>query len=896
MADDLTTATDPPDLQALVDAVMSGVKDPVFLDKLQMGASNFLTDGFQKVFFVFALALSKLVGPMVAGIAEGTIEGTDSLKGAAAHIAGKLFGVSLGAGDVGNGVGSGGGIASIADVVMKGLGGDGSALAPSDAAAKRFLEMALHIAIDGWAQGFILEAMGEAETVGILKLDKVGELSETMIRALGLGRLTRSVLRPLAHATIVTPFTWQVNKTYRPKLLTHIELARDIARGRRTQADALEELARQGWSDDRAESLLTSARKTLSAAEVLQLAAGGNMDDSVVRGYLKDLGYDDEATNNIITLKDDAEHKAVLNGSLTELADAWIAGAIDDADFQPYVASVFPNEALRAMYGDLLALKKKARTKRLTRAEVETAVQRGILSIEDYNNYLELENYDEQAKLVLPLLLESLVNSKETAATAKAQKAAAATLKAQVTATAKAAKAAALLAGTATTAPELAAIRRAFVDGLTPIGTYTAALDARHYPSADVALLVELAQQDRETYVAAEQKRAAAVQRAAAKHLSLGSLDQAVLAHLLSVAEYGQQLAAAGFTPDEIGILQGLIQHKLDSATAAAATKAAAVKALGAKGLSLAEEEKAVKAGTQTIADYTAFLTAHEFNAGDVATLTATLQAEIAKTKAAKTTAAAANAAPGGKGIALSQLEAAVVAGVRPIGEYQQLLVDQGYSALDVSTLVELLQAKADTAAAARAKHATVAGATSGRVLSLTQVERAVTLGTVTMTAYESYLSSLGYSAADVGILVDNLTATIQTSKLAQQKRATVLATLRANGIDLAPIEAGVLDGSRNIAEYSAALVAGGVAAADVTAITNLLQDQLTATADAQQLAATVAPASKPKALTLAQWEAAVVGGTRTIADFGAYLTGAGYTDADAQVLMTLVAEKLPAS
>lgn len=895
MADDVDTATDPPNLDTITAAFWGHVFSPENIEKIKLGAGNTITDFATKFFFVIAFALSKVAGPMVAGIAEGTIEGTEDLKATAAKIVGKLFGVSAGAGDIGNGVGSGGISTSVADVLLKGLAGDGSALAPSDANARRFLETSLHIAIDGWAQGLIMEILSEAETVGIVKAEQIGELSHVITGALGLGRLTRRVLGPYINTVAVTPFEWQVNKTYRPKLLAARELARQVARGRIAMDAALEELARQGWSDDRAEAQLSDARQKLGVSDVVDLHRFGGVDDEILRGYLADLGYDDDGKNAILALADTREQVNIVQGALSEITTGYIDGHLDDADFGPFLASAIPNDDLRALYSDVVALRKKARQKRLTKAEIEDAVVRGILSPVDYDVWLEQENYDDQARTVLSLLLQSTVRSKEDADRAKQAKAAADAAKAAQKAVADAAKQAALEAGTKTTAPELSDIKQAVIQGILPIDAYAAALTARKYAPADITFLVALLQKQRDDYVAAQQKRADATRAAAAKNLSLSELDAAVVGGFISPAEYGARLTAAGFAGADVAILQGLVQQKLDAAKDAAAKRTAAAAALQKKGLSLAEEEKAVKAGVQTLDDYKSFLTAQGFNAGDVAILASTLAASISATAAAQQQADQANAQPAGKGLALSQLEAAVVAGIRPIDEYRQLLITQGYDALSVDTLVQLLQGKVDDAAAARAKHAQVAQATAGKVLSLAQVERAVILGTVTMDAYRAYLAEQGYSDDDVALLVGNLTVEIQRAAATTAKRSTVLQQLQAAGVDLVTIENGVLDGSRTMAEYRGALTVAGVAAADVDALVAQLQARVDAAADAASLAANVDAALKPKSLSLAQWEAAVVGGARTMTDFAAFLQSQGYNLADAQVLMTLVAEKLPA-
>lgn len=89
-------------------------------------------------------------------------------------------------------------------------GGSPEALKPSAAAAEKFSSMMTRLAFEGWMGGWLVEMIGGGQ------LEKFGELDDKLAATLGLGRLSRRVLAPPLSILIETPFTWLLNRTYRP--------------------------------------------------------------------------------------------------------------------------------------------------------------------------------------------------------------------------------------------------------------------------------------------------------------------------------------------------------------------------------------------------------------------------------------------------------------------------------------------------------------------------------------------------------------------------------------------------------------------------------------------------------------------------------------------------------
>jgi hypothetical protein len=896
MADDLDSATDSPDILDIAQALNDIRTNPEALSN-QMKAVEISAEEIVK-FVVFAVIVfvSKAIGPIAAGIGKGINASEESLSELAASTLSGMFGISLSSGELA-GAGAGGSAGQrVADAVLRGMGTAAAPLQPSDVNAKNFVALSMNVALKGWLQGFLFEILGEAGTLGTVKPEEFARITEVLEDALGLGRLTRRVLQPYLTAVAITPFQWQVNKTYSPALLSPALAAQQYYRARWTKDQAIEELARQGWSADRIEAHFNAAAKHLAATDIVWMVRKGVTDTKTATDLLADLGYDAIAAAQLLNVENAKATHAIVDKHADLVATRWVDGFVDDAELQSWLSQSEQDDALRAVLVETLQSEQKIPVKRISKADIEQCVLRNILSIVDYRQWLSDERYDPKSAIAMELLLQETIQDKQAAAAAKlaAQKARDAAAAQKAVDDAK--KKAALELQQDTKQPSLSDIRQAFVRGLVPIDRYATALAAAKYAPADIAFLVEAAQQDRDAQAALQAKRDAAAATPAATVLSLGTLDQLVLAGVFSLEEYGRRLAGAGFSSDDAAALVALMTTKLAQQSDAKARQAAADQALAAKGLSRADEERAVRKGVQTLAQYAAWLQAQGFSEGDAAILAATLQTDLATAAAAQRLADQVNATPAAKTLSLAQLETAVVAGVRPIDDYVAALKQLKYSGDDIDTLATLLQQKIDDAAAARAKHDQVAQATATKPLSISQVERGVILGSIDMAGYQDYLARAGYGPDDVALLVANLTVELQLARAQQATRDAAAAKLAAAGVNLADLEAQILAGAGDIETYRGALLARQIPPADVDVLLTVLQRQLDAQQDAVDLEATVAGALKAKSLSLPQWQAAVKDGTRTLADFGAFLEGQGYSLADAQVLITAAAEAIPAA
>jgi hypothetical protein len=207
------------------------------------------------------------------------------------------------------------------------IGAGVTKLEPGKTAAENYLYMVTHMAIEGWMTEWISDACSAH------LLERFGGLKESLNRMLALGRLTRIVVKPAIDIVVGTPFTWLLNKTYRPTNLGAGDAWRQFVRGKWTQAQMEEELARQGLDSERMEAVLTSHRKLYSDTDLDYMVAHGfcTLDEAIAS--LKDQGWEEPVARMQLALSGDRRLDTYRHSMASELMAAYASYDIDDAQF-----------------------------------------------------------------------------------------------------------------------------------------------------------------------------------------------------------------------------------------------------------------------------------------------------------------------------------------------------------------------------------------------------------------------------------------------------------------------------------------------------------------------------------------------------------------------------------
>lgn len=845
-----------------------------------------------------------LVSPLGIGLARSIAQAEDlvapALSEMAAVAVSDMFGVKVSAAAFERGI-KGGGRSTASTALSAGLiqqlTGPAGDLQPSDAAAKRFLDVVVNMALEGWYQKWFFEFMTSLiPQVDIGKIENFGSLDDKMSQALGIGRLTRRVLSPLIDTAIVEPLRWQTNKKYTPNLLSAAEAVRQLVRGRWSREQVFEELARQGWSHERIEALINAQRKMFSAGDVRTFVDRGHWTREQGLQHLQDQGYDQATAEDALRLEGLRRIDQLEAQEASSLVTAYANREIDRAEFQGLLANAVRVDHERAFFTELAELRRGINVRQLSAAQVEKAVRAGILAMPDYRAALRREGYAEDGVIVLELLLRSELEREARIEDlrAKAQEERAAEQQARADAAAKRRAEVEAERALRRRGP-IGDLERAAVRGLIPVARLEESL-AAEYDADTVAILVNLVDDDRQRYLAQQERAEEARQRAAQRELNIGELERAVLANILTIPEYRQRLSFQNLEPADIDVLASTLEARKRDLDAAKAKRDAAGETAKARAIDLGRFEQLVRRGVRTLTQYTALLEELGFDDAAIAAMRELLELKIADDQAAAGARLLVEETLAPKGLSVDQFRRSVVLGLKTANEFDTFLTAQGVSA-DVHTLLaaELHDdlARADAARQRRAQTGAFAGS---RAIPLASVARAARLGLVSPDTYRERLELAGYTFDDVAIEMDLLVAELGDVQQTRQRRDAVERELAPKGVSLADTARAVRAGVRHLEDYRAQAIGLGYGADDVDTLTRVLADELRETTAARVRRTEIDSALKARDVSLAVLEEAVRAGTQTIDAYRATLEQLGFAREDGELLAALLDDELAAA
>lgn len=783
---------------------------------------------------------------------------------------------------------------AIGEKVMTGLfgafaGGSPSQLKPSAEGAEKFIGTMTRMAFEGWLWGWLVELIGAGQ------LECFGELDDKMTAALGLGRLSRRVLAPPMGILVEQPFTWLLNRTYRPNLLGSAELIRQYIRGRATHERLFYEMSLAGYKDDDTEALLATHQKFLGDTDLLYLVERGTWTEAQAIEHLRDQGATEPIAKAMLAVERDRKIDAYRKQAAAAACEAFVSRDIEEAQLRTVLAElklpVWEADWMRTVAG----MKREFRVKDLSLGDLEQGVKRGILGLNDFRAACIKAGYSVTDARTLELLLMTEVRDKEAADAAKAAVALARELEKKRKAEEQAARRAAIEEELRVREVSLAQMEAMVRRGLRSVEQYRSFLRALKYAPEDVSALAELLEGQMEDARTEAERREELRAEAARRKISIADLERAVKLGLLSVDEYRSQLAAAGFGDEERDLLAHILQRELDLAAQAEAQREEARRRLAERQISLDDLERAVRLGQRTVAQYRARLEAEGFVADDADLMAELLRAEVAADQEARDRRAEIEARLKRKRISLSELEQAVRAGVRTMAEYRSVLLREGYSDADADMLVKLLQLQIDADKAAAATRKAAEARLAEQHISLADLERAVKLEVISVADYRAALKREGFTAEDQAVLVQLLTTELAAIRAAEKKRAAAEKAAAKHAISLADLERAVRLGLRSSVEYQAVLRELGYSAQDQATLMGLLQLQLAQDQAARQKRKEAETELVARGLSLSQWERAVLEGVRPVRAYAAWLLDQGYSREDAATLVALLQLELAA-
>jgi hypothetical protein len=504
---------------------------------------------------------------------------------------------------------------------------------------------------------------------------EVPDVKEIVAQRLGLSRGSRRMLAPLFTTLATKPFQEQLNKVYRPALLSVGEVAALVRTGYLSPDAGHEALSRHGFEDAIHGGLMATGARDIGLAEVKQLYRLGIYSREDTETALLHLHVLDDQAALLLRAWDDDRLLTLMEDAATAARALYVAGQIDSGTLQGALraAGYSEDEITAAQSADDLKL---AKDTELSLAEMEAAFVAGDIALGDLTDWLNVHRYGAEAQYIIQRRALRLRIAQED----KDQKQAASDKTGQ------------------TKTVALATMEDDYANGNISREQLGAYYSARGYSDADVILLLDKA--DRKL-AAAQAKAAAAAKKAAAptdKPIAVSVVRDAYARGLASRDQLAAALAAAGTSDSDAAIYLALADSLRDDYTAAQAKKLAAAAPKPPRVESLSEAEDAYVEdvwSAQQLADY---LAAQGY-AGDAAGVILQL-AEARKTREAQLAAkrAAAKPAKAGPEPTLAALTKAYKAGLITRDQLSAEYVSRGYDQEDVTLLLEL--ADLDLAAA----------------------------------------------------------------------------------------------------------------------------------------------------------------------------------------------------
>lgn len=760
-------------------------------------------------------------------------------------------------------------------------------ITPSDAAANQYLAVVMNMELNGWVESWFTDGI-----TGHF-LEKYGDLKDGIARVMGLSRMSRQVFAAPVKILVHDPYTQLLQQKYRPKLASEESIVRAFFRGDITQETTAEMLSLYGYTDTNMAWLISEHFKYLPIADIDWLVSRNLWTQDQAVQELAGQGWSVQNATNIMTVLADKRTFKYRQEMATAAEASYVAGEMDIDTFQSIVGTLNLTQEETTWLTNAATFKRSIKVTHLNFGQIQKGIEDGILNFNDLQAWAARVGMPANEVAELELMIQYAENKASAAAQLKAAKAKAAAQAAQLkaqTAAAKAQQAAALAPDKGVT---IAQAETLVEDGLWTMAQLTAFLTAKGYGADAINSIEALLNTKLATKAAGTATKSAVSTALGAKGLSLAETEKAVVAGILSIPQLQQFLTAHGFDAEDTQTIVDLTQLAVQAAATKAAAKTAAAAKAADKQISLADLEKAVRLGLTTMAAYNAALTAADFDPMAITLLDGILQNQIATDKATAAKRAALTGTSGTASITLAQLESEVIAGIRPMSDYQAALTALGYSPTDQTDLIDLLQLKADAAKVTAAKKASAAAALTDRGISLAQAETAVKLGVIPVTTYTAMLAAQGFSQDAIDVLQNSLLAEVAKTKKAQTAATTAAGVAATKGISLAQIEQAVKDGIDPIQTYTTALTQAGYSSADSGTLTQLLQEKLDAAAAAAARHADAEGRATTKGISLASEEAAVVAGDLTMSDYNALLTSLGYDAVDIGILDDLLQAKI---
>lgn len=398
MADDAPIQDIPtPDATSLINGLLKGTRDAFGFGAQAPWIVNMAGQSGLYVFGVIARALTRLATLLATGLQKLIEQDNPELGRLAATILGAMFGRDV-ADKIPGSVMNPGNLddnaeavgAAVLTTVFGPLSLGGGTLTPGVERAESYLGAITNMVTRGFLLDLICETVPEP-----WRINAVAHLEEELIAGLGLGRIARTVMRPIVTTLVADPALWALNLAYRPKLANEATAVGMWQRGDIGDDELDDVLGRQGWGQDTIAAFKVQHTKHAGLGELTTLYGHKVMADGDVVARLKLQGYDEQSATETW----EAAKLHHFESWAVREAEVWLSryegGFINASTFESNIRALplFPG------VGDLLIAQAAARLasprKALSIGELMTCWNNQILTQNQVHDYLVRVGYSE---------------------------------------------------------------------------------------------------------------------------------------------------------------------------------------------------------------------------------------------------------------------------------------------------------------------------------------------------------------------------------------------------------------------------------------------------------------------------------------------------------------------
>jgi hypothetical protein len=237
--------------------------------------------------------------------------------------------------------------------------------------------------------------------VPFLHLEELKGIGEEVRSAIGLGRLTHTAVTPLVRNMISQPLDLWLKAQLRPDRLAEPQLVRALRSGNMQEADVRQALAEKGYPDDTIDFLLQDLTVRLALSELVLLLNNGDITEQDAINNLTLAGMTEDQAKLQLKAADLAAAKTQQDALLSELETAYVGGFIDQDTYNKVLGNLSLGDLQEQNYRAKVGFKQETSRKRVSFAQLETAIVDGIVDFSYLDTWLTQEGYDAPSQNIL---------------------------------------------------------------------------------------------------------------------------------------------------------------------------------------------------------------------------------------------------------------------------------------------------------------------------------------------------------------------------------------------------------------------------------------------------------------------------------------------------------------